>query len=1027
MSEAARSIFQAIHEGKWLSVEYLNKQGQTTSFWIGVKDLDATRGRVIADGLRLKEADGYPVTQLALRLAGILSARVIDGSYSEVNQSLIDDIDLNPHKYKRFFDNPANLDVLSYLEACNRLDCTPYRVAGWELVSQLDRESFLGESLALSSEQFAQIVKAFQLEVKNANKHKIRRLAMNALSVTTSRGLYLLAYKKLFLDVAHHTLRQDDKTTICTEFSIDSTNGEKKESVRRFLDAQDYDLLFDFEANQELIKDKIAEWARRTGQRIVVDDRPYMIAVGSDVLLDLHSEYQAIVDCYAKGGGGATFPIRAFFGEVLSRPRRRKAYPITLLGKSANLDQLLAINNAMKYPLTYVQGPPGTGKTHTIVNTILTAFFNGKTVLFCSHNNHPIDEVYHKLQHIISGLQKIPFPVLRLGNREKQREALAYMRRLYREHKGDVLSDQKLDKNKDRCIEQTRKLSELLKNYERVLDLQERREALERVLDSQKDRADSLDWVSFSEDLRQRQLRQIEREIAKIGSISDDQAASLLGGDEEALKEYFSLASKHYLRGLFASENEDLANIIVGGNGENEESEEVRLEQFTRYLSLSENIKRLQKIFPVIITTCISAHKIGAPEPLFDITIIDEASQCNNAVSLVPIIRGESLLLVGDPQQLKPVILLDESTNQRLRQKYNITDEYDYRQNSIYKTYLACDAVSREILLSHHYRCNKKIIAFNNKKYYNSKLVIDSESHEQQPLVFKDVRGSASGEKNTSLAEVHEAVRYASLHKNQKIAIITPFVNQRRLIEQELREARVENATCGTIHAFQGDEKDVVLFSPAVTEDTSRGTYEWLKNNKELINVATSRAKDRLVVLADGRSIKYLSAQTGGGDDLAELVGYVRQNGSSVITPKTPASRALGIKPYSTQTEEAFLTTLNHALGNIWRTQSHYSVEREVAIAQVFNENISLSGLFYTGRFDFVIYQRQGSQKCPVLAIELNGREHYEREAVRVRDEQKKRICREHHFELVCVENSYARRYNYIKGILLEYFKRHRG
>lgn len=109
-----------------------------------------------------------------------------------------------------------------------------------------------------------------------------------------------------------------------------------------------------------------------------------------------------------------------------------------------------------------------------------------------------------------------------------------------------------------------------------------------------------------------------------------------------------------------------------------------------------------------MITTCISSHKLGEPEPLFDMTIMDEASQCNVAVSLVPIIRGEKLMLVGDPQQLKPVILLDELTNRKLRRKYHVADEYDYRENSIYKTYLACDAVSDEILLRNHYRCNKK-------------------------------------------------------------------------------------------------------------------------------------------------------------------------------------------------------------------------------------------------------------------------------------------------------------------------------
>ena len=45
---------------------------------------------------------------------------------------------------------------------------------------------------------------------------------------------------------------------------------------------------------------------------------------------------------------------------------------------------------------------------------------------------------------------------------------------------------------------------------------------------------------------------------------------------------------------------------------------------------------------------------------------------------------------------------------------------------------------------------------------------------------------------------------------------------------------------------FRGDEKDVVLFSLALTEQTGQGTYDWLKNNKELINVATSRAKEQV-------------------------------------------------------------------------------------------------------------------------------------------------------------------------------------
>ena len=105
-------------------------------------------------------------------------------------------------------------------------------------------------------------------------------------------------------------------------------------------------------------------------------------------------------------------------------------------------------------------------------------------------------------------------------------------------------------------------------------------------------------------------------------------------------------------------------------------------------------------------------------------TIMDEASQCNTAVALVPILRGKKLMLVGDPQQLNPVILLNEADNEKLMKKYGILPEYDYRKNSIYKTFLACDPVSDEVLLRYHYRCSPRIIDFNNQKYYHSKLKI---------------------------------------------------------------------------------------------------------------------------------------------------------------------------------------------------------------------------------------------------------------------------------------------------------------
>lgn len=1007
MNNVCHDIFRAIHEGKWLKIEYKNKEEKITTYWIGIRDLNPFKRTLAVYGLHLSQytTDAYDF----ILIDSILSSQIVEGSYCPVNKQLVQDISGNPHKYVTVFENVANLKILNYLEMCNRMDTVPY-YADFELVRYLDRESFQGESYQLTEEQFRTIVKSFQQKMDDKSskngKLTIQQLAINILSIHTSRGLYVLAYRRLQLDVRRRVLHPDEDITICTEYCF----GENKENIRRYLDADEYDLLQDFEENQEKIKDCVM---KHTRQVMGVDDMPYVIGLGMDIVLDLHTEYQSIMRMY--GEGKATFPIKAFFGDLLNRPDRKRNYPITLIDRRVNLDQLLAIHNAMKYPLAYIQGPPGTGKTSTIINTIITAFFNDKTVLFASYNNHPINGVFDKLKGLKYAGKKIPFPVLRLGNTDKLQEAIEYIKQVYTQAQSITVYESTLDKKRDDRIQRAKQLSNLLRRYEEVLDLKEREETLGRLLEYQGRIQLSAQMLPFQTDLQGRQLQQVKNKIGQAGTITDADAMELLTDDLEELKQYLYYTSARYIKKLAEPKYHDLCHILFDMQGEDQ------VAAFSKYLSDKENINKLQKIFPVILTTCISAHKLGTPEPMFDMVVIDEASQCNTAVSLVPIVRGENLMLVGDPQQLNPVILLDEMANQKLRKKYNVAEEYDYRKNSIYKTYLACDAVSDEVLLHNHYRCHRKIIEFNNKKYYNSRLKICSASKEQQPLVYIDVKSGYSDVKNTAPEEVEEIVRYASLNREKRIGVITPFVNQRKLIEKAIMREGLPNVTCGTVHAFQGDEKEVVLFSTAITDQTQAGTYEWLKNNKELINVATSRAQDKLVVLSDMKNLLRLHCENG-SDDLFELVEYVRKNGESQVTQKKVNSRALGVKPFSTATEEAFLLNLNHALENIWLSQNRYMIHKEVAISQVFQDNVSHSDLFHFGRFDFVVYERQGDREIPVLAIELDGKEHFEDEVVKTRDRKKNEICRAHNMQIIRVENSYARRYSHIKEILMSYF-----
>ncbi|MCI9230410.1 MAG: DUF2726 domain-containing protein [Lachnospiraceae bacterium] len=1006
MNNICRDIFRAIHEGKWLQIEYRNREVQVTKYWIGIRSLNPEKRTLSVDGLHLGRftTESYDT----IYIDSILASQIVEGSYQPVNEKLVEDIYLNPYRYRSLFRNSPNLKILNYLEMCNRMDTVPYR-SDFALIRYLDRESFTGEGYPLDGEQFRAIVRNFQRrtekEKEKATRLSIQQLAMNVLSIHTARGLYVLACRKLQLDVKSRLLRPEEDITICTEFCY----GETKENIRRYLDGDEYELLGDFERNQEKIKDCVMKHSRVSG----VDDMPYIIGLGMDIALDLHREYQAIIKMYDEDR--ITVPLKAFFGDLLDRPLRRKNYPLALISRQTNLDQLLAIHNALKYPLAYIQGPPGTGKTNTILNTIVTACFNEKTVLFASYNNHPIHTVFEKLASMEYQGKRIPFPVLRLGNVDKVREAIGYIRNLYEQAQGITVFEGTLDRRKDDRASRAKNLSNLLRRYEEVLDLKERSETLSRLLEYQSRTQMSLEMLPFQADLQGRQLQQVRNRIGQMGEITDQDALALLDDDLEELRKYLYYTSARYIKRLDDKKHAKLREILF------ETDEKEQTAAFSKYLTETANVKKLQEIFPIIITTCISAHRLGEPGPMFDMVIMDEASQCNTAVSLVPILRGESLMLVGDPQQLNPVILLEEAPNRKLRKKYNVAEEYDYCKNSIYKTFLACDAVSDEVLLRNHYRCNRKIIEFNNQKYYNARLQICSESKEPRPLVYVDVKNRGEALRNTAPGEVEEILGYARRHREQSIGVITPFVNQRKLIEEALEREGLSHVSCGTVHAFQGDEKDVVLFSTAITDQTQAGTYEWLKNNKELINVATSRARDRLILLSDSANLARLHRQ-GTEDDLYELVEYVKKNGETRVTRKTANSRALGVKPFSTATEEAFLENLNHALENIWLSQNRFTIQKEVPISQVFAEDVDQSGLFHAGRFDFVVYEKQGQEQRPVLAIELDGKEQFEDEVVKSRDQKKNEICAAHDLQLIRVENSYARRYSHIKEILMNYF-----
>ncbi len=86
------------------------------------------------------------------------------------------------------------------------------------------------------------------------------------------------------------------------------------------------------------------------------------------------------------------------------------------------------------------------------------------------------------------------------------------------------------------------------------------------------------------------------------------------------------------------------------------------------------------------------------------------------------------------------------------------------------------------------------------------------------------------------------------------VGVVTPFAAQARLIEEEVRD-RVDGEmlktidfVTGTAHKFQGGQRQIILFSTVIAPNTSPRSAAWIEENRNLLNVAASRAQNLLTV-----------------------------------------------------------------------------------------------------------------------------------------------------------------------------------
>ena len=980
-------VSKAIKEGKWLNISYINKDHENTCYCIAIKDINFDTKKLFVSIFNDKKS--MKTFETWISFDNIQNADVIDFSSYDVSEDLINKIEKNLEKCSWLNYDHFNYNILNYYIECNILDCDPSQKE-YAVIPGIDLDKLKSnKQLLLTDDQAARIISdIYHYDIKNTS-NTYYTLAVNCFSIDEGKNKFVICYYTLTFDPIKKSLVLDRRVRFNQSFMIEGRRHSLFNYINMDLDEFADTFIDKFDEYQNIIHKNL-----RSGEYI--NTRPDIMLIQREIPVDLENTYNSIELKY--NTNQLSIPLKSFFGNITKRNNiRRKEPSLIIYDKKININQMRVLYNAIKYPVTYVQGPPGTGKTQTIINVTLSAFYNDKTMLICSSNNKPVDGIIEKLKFVYNG-QTVNFPYLRLGNYDDVKKATVRILELYNYHTKKRPKEELLDKIKFSNDDHNTKLIELL-------NIQEKRENIKNCLESSEKLIDSFKHNSSNIiDIVKEKIEQLKIDLKTLPEVTNEEITSLFIPliENHQLSQYLFFKSLQYIEKLKKPKFADLIAICKI------EDENTRAREFNKWTQDDSNMKKLTEVFPVIFSTNISSRRLGTSDFVFNLVVMDEAGQCNVATALLPIAKAESLLLVGDPNQLKPVVILEEQVNQELMEKYNISEKYNYKTKSILDVMIENDNISKYILLKYHYRCGKKIIGFSNQRYYNNSLNL-SYIEDNGRLEILDVKNQNIKQKNEAFEEANEIVNYIERNSINDAYIITPFVNQKELILSLLKAKGINGVECGTIHSLQGAEKDTIIFSPAISPKTSKNTFAWIKDNYELINVAITRAKSKLVIAADTEVINNLSDKN---DDLYNLIEYAKNNGNMLVAQNESVKIEIG-KSNGSIAEDEFFKTISHFCS----CNKNFDAERNIKISKIIKKEYSTN--FDNMEFDLVLYEKTFFGKKPVIAFEVNGGEHFGVIAREMSDKKKMDICQRNGIKLIFIPNSFVKAYEYIADIIL--------
>ena len=322
-------------------------------------------------------------------------------------------------------------------------------------------------------------------------------------------------------------------------------------------------------------------------------------------------------------------------------------------------------------------------------------------------------------------------------------------------------------------------------------------------------------------------------------------------------------------------------NLLFGCYVSNDYEEKDKNEMMT------DLINTVSLVIPVISSTAASVGRFlkNVRCEGLGTLIIDEAGQLSPASAVGAIYRSKRAIIVGDPLQVPPVMNMPKVLNDILARRSNVDPAYTDLELSTQvladRANVFCGMIeNREVgcpLLVHR-RCIDPMFSISNRISYGGKMIMktnppaDEDTLTSTFSVWIDIKGNERGNKDHFVKRQGDVVCYF-LHiariKNQgtlfsdykRIFIITPFTSVKDGLHRCIMEyfgnwydkddinEWLEHCV-GTIHTFQGKDADEVVFVLGCSSK-SRGAMHWVVQKPNLINVACTRAKYRLIVVGD--------------------------------------------------------------------------------------------------------------------------------------------------------------------------------